>query len=120
MLLNEGDKILVIHRRIFENDKSRFFLGTVDAYELGICKISGFTFVRDPHSNLVSRKDEERTKIISLSSGTLFVYLIKQTSDISKLHFEHDSNGYFFLKEGGEILMDLTEIPHAEKSYRSY
>ena len=33
MLLEPGDKILVAHRRLFERDVVRFFLGSVDAYE---------------------------------------------------------------------------------------
>ena len=114
MLLNQGDKILVIHRRIFESDKSRFFIGEVEAYEAGNAKIKGHTYARDPYTTVVFRKNEERIKIISLSSGTLFVYLLNSTIDLSKLRFDTDSSGSFQLKEGERKIMDLNEIPHEE------
>ena len=41
MVLKEGDNILVAHRRLFEKDEVRFFVGRVDAYEAGIVKAPG-------------------------------------------------------------------------------
>jgi hypothetical protein len=35
MLLKEGDKILVAHRRLFEKDEVRFFVGQVAACATG-------------------------------------------------------------------------------------
>lgn len=114
MLLNSGDKVLIVHRRIFETDKSRFFVGQIEAYETGIAKVRGHTFSRDPHSKVVYRKKEERVKLISLSSGTLFVYQLASAIDLAKLHFETDSDGSFSLKEDNRKIMDLNEILHEE------
>ena len=75
MLLQPDDKLLVVHRRLFERDGSRFFVGRVDGYESGIVRLTGFTFVRDPIGGAVSRKSDPRTKLFSLSSGTLLVYV---------------------------------------------
>jgi hypothetical protein len=33
MLLEQGNKLLVTHRRLFEGDLPRFFVGEVEAYE---------------------------------------------------------------------------------------
>jgi hypothetical protein len=43
MMLKEGDKILIAHRRLFEKDDVRFFVGRVDAYEAA----TGHSYVRD-------------------------------------------------------------------------
>lgn len=112
MILNKEDRLLIVHRRIFENDKSRYFIGTVEAYEVGIAKIRGHTFVRNPHTTVFIKKPDERVKVISLSSGTIFAYLLKPGINLSKLHFETDPSGSFFLKEDQEKIMDLTEVPH--------
>jgi hypothetical protein len=40
MILDSGDKILVVHRRLFEADSARYFLGSGDAYESGTPKLS--------------------------------------------------------------------------------
>ena len=76
MLLNEGDKILVAHRRLFARDEARFFLGRVDAYEAGVVKVTGHSYVRDMFAGKMLEKAELRTKLLSLSSGTLMVYLL--------------------------------------------
>ena len=47
MLLQEGDHILVAHRRLFEKDEVRLFVGRVDAYEAGVVKATGHSYVRD-------------------------------------------------------------------------
>ena len=47
MILNPGDKILVVHRPLFEADTARYFLGLVDAYEAGIAKVVGTSWVKD-------------------------------------------------------------------------
>jgi len=47
MILQEGDKIMVVHRRLFENDKARYFIGIVDGYENGIIKVSGHTWIKE-------------------------------------------------------------------------
>lgn len=112
MILNQGDKVLVIHRRIFEGDKSRFFIGITEEYDQGVAKIKGNTFASNPHTTEVIRKPEERTKLISISSGTLFVYLLPPSTDLEKLRFITDPNGSFHLKEGDRAIMDLSETPH--------
>jgi hypothetical protein len=74
MILKEGDKILVGHRRLFDKDAVRFFIGQVEAFEAGLVKTTGHSYVRDAMGGQVVEKAEQRTKILSLSSGTLIVY----------------------------------------------
>jgi hypothetical protein len=54
MLLKAADRILVAHRRLFEKDVVRFFVGEVEAYdavaadlELRMTDGKGFTMNRD-------------------------------------------------------------------------
>ena len=49
-MLERGNKRLIVHRRLFEKDTPRFFIGEVEAYESGILKVKGFTFVKDVFS----------------------------------------------------------------------
>jgi hypothetical protein len=88
MILKEGDKLLVAHRRLFEGDECRFFVGRVDAYEDGVVKATGRTFVRVVTGGRVIEKPEERTKILSLSSGTLMVYQLPESVPLEALKFK--------------------------------
>jgi hypothetical protein len=47
MLLSNGAKVLVCHRRLFAEDQARYFFGVVEDYCEGIAKVSGFSWTRD-------------------------------------------------------------------------
>src|SRR5262245_37189952 len=93
MILKKSDKVLIVHRRLFENDYSRFFLGTVDAYETGVARVTGFTSLYIPFEGSFFVKDEQRTKIFSISSGTLIVYLLPKTIDLKTARVESTREG---------------------------
>jgi hypothetical protein len=107
MLLNEGDKILVAHRRLFEKDEVRFFVGRVEAHEAGIVKATGHCFVRDPIGGRVA----ERTEILSLSAGIHIVYQLPDSVTVDTLRFQF-SEGRLSLTDGKGFTMSLTEFPH--------
>jgi hypothetical protein len=111
MLLQKGDNILVAHRRLFDKDEVRFFVGRVDAHEAGIVKTTGHSYVRDVMGGRLIEKAEERTKILSLSSGTLLVYQLPATLALDTLDFSA-SNGSLTLTDGKGFTMNLSEYSH--------
>jgi hypothetical protein len=108
MVLKPGDKVLIVHRRLFENDSTRFFAGAVEEYEAGLAKVTGFSFSRDMGTGHVYKKDDPRTKIVAISSGTVLVYLLIGNPELDKLHFVH-AGPKFNLADGGGFEMDVTE-----------
>jgi hypothetical protein len=111
MFLREGDKILVAHRRLFEKDETRFFIGRVDAYEFGVVKATGHSYVRDRVSGKMLGKADTRTKLLSLSSGTLFVYQLPPQVTLDGIRFVSDE-GRLSLMDGQGYTMNLTEYTH--------
>src|SRR5262245_26659869 len=87
MILKEGDQILVAHRRLFEGDEARFFLGRVDAYEAGVVRVTGHSYVRDVLSGRMVEKADPRTKLLSLSSGTLLAYVLPEHVSLEAVRF---------------------------------
>ncbi len=112
MLLHSGDLLLVVHRRLFERDSSRFFVGNVETYEDGIVRVTGYTFVRDPVGGTVSRKNDIRTKLFSLSSGTLIVYLLPRELKLDSVQLASE-DATLTLTCGDEYRMDLSEWAHS-------
>ena len=112
MMLTKGDKILISHRGLFERDEPRYFVGRVQAYESGIVKVTGFTFVRDVSSGQVMGKKDRRTKLVSLSSGTLIVYQLPEHTDIDLVEFVTD-DGKQTVTDGKQLNMNLAELPHS-------
>ena len=108
MLLPEGSKILVVHRRLFERDEGRFFLGTVEGYESGIVLVTGYTFVRDQLSGEMKRKADSRTKLISVTSGTMLVYKLPDDVEIAQTKFVAQESE-LYLTDGKNLQMNLSE-----------
>jgi len=115
MLLKEGDTIFVAHRRLFEKDEARFFVGRVDAYEGGIVKVTGRSYVRDVMRGRMIEKEEQRTKILSLASGTLLVYQLPKVVVLDALKFV-DDEGRISLTDGKDFTMNLTEHTHGGRA----
>ena len=112
MLLQSEDKLLVVHRRLFERDGSRFFIGRVEDFDAGIVRVAGYTFVRDPVGGTVSRKNDVRTKLFSLSSGTLMVYVLPRDLDLTSARLVADEAS-LTLTAGSSFRMDLSEWAHS-------
>ena len=86
-MLNEGDKLLVSHRRLFAHDEVRYFVGTVASYEAGIVKLVGRTYLKDFGTGAMVSKSDVRTKVYSLASGTILVYQLAATTNMDALEF---------------------------------
>ena len=108
-MLKQGEKLLIVHRRLFEKDTPRFFVGEVEAYEAGLAKVKGYTFVKDVFSGNMKKKPDLRTKIMSIISGTFIVYQLPVTVLLDSVRFELDQDSGLILRDDGGFVMDVGE-----------
>jgi hypothetical protein len=108
MVLHSGQKVLIVHRRLFEADHPRYFVGQVDGYENGIAKVSGFTFSFDAISGHFEKKSDRRTKIFSIISGSIFCYELPESVSLDTLVLEHERH-FVYLTDRSGFKMDLSE-----------
>ena len=108
MLLSNGAKLLVCHRRLYSEDHARYFFGAVEMYSEGIAKVSGFSWTRDPTHGF-QRKGDRRTKLIALASGTLIVYELPAEVDVEAVRIEQPGGHTVFATDGSKFRMDLSE-----------
>ena len=109
-MFKPGDKIMVSHRKLFPNDQQRYFTGLVDAYEHGLVKATGHSWAREPNMGEVVRKEGMRTKIFSLTAGTVMAYHLPDSVDMSHLRFE--ALAWEVIVTDGNYRMDLAEYVH--------
>ncbi|MFT5327403.1 MAG: hypothetical protein ACI8P0_005292 [Planctomycetaceae bacterium] len=110
-LLESGDRVLVVHRRLFERDDNRLFVGEIETIDSGVIHTTGHTFVRDMLEGTVRRKSDTRTKLLSLSSGTLLVYVLPRSFDLQRAEIccrETETR----LTDGSDFSMNLSEWTH--------
>ncbi len=108
MLLASGSKLLICHRRMFHEDQPRFFVGVVTACDGGIAKVAGYSWTRDPSAGFV-RKEDERTKIVALTSGMVIVYELPMEVDVEEVRIEQPGGHAVVLTDGHSFRMDLAE-----------
>jgi hypothetical protein len=109
-LLEKGDKVAVAHRRLFPDDRLRFFIGTVEKFRDGIARVRGYSWVQDPFAGTFIRKDGDvRTKLLPLRSGALLAYVLPEETDVDAVRFEAEKDGALWLTDGAALRMNMTE-----------
>ena len=110
-LLAPGDKVLLVHRRLFEDDGGRYLLGTADAYDSGVVKVTGVTCVRGDIGFV--KKVQVRTKIMSLGSGGLIGYQLPSEIESDELIFLDRGPSGIVLTDQRGCEFDMMERPRA-------
>ena len=108
MLLVTGAKVLVCHRRLFLEDLPRYFVGTVTACTDSVAKVTGYSWTRDPGCGFI-RKEDERTKIVAIGSGSVIVYELPLDLEIEDLRIDQPGGHTVSLIDGRSFRMDLSE-----------
>ena len=109
MILEKGDKILAAHRRLFSDDLPRFFTGEVEETQGDVVAVTGHSWLRDVFESRMVRKNDRRTKVLSLSSGTLIVYRLPREVDLEALKLEAGIGSQTMLTDGSSFHMDVSE-----------
>lgn len=109
MILRCGEKIHVIHRRHYEKDAHRHFIGTVESYESGVARVVGHVFTVDTVKFQYVRRPEVRTRIISVVSGDLLINVIPASVDLEKVSYKHEKKSVR-VSDGSDWFLDLSEF----------
>jgi hypothetical protein len=111
MILSAGDKIHVIHRKLFDGSPRRHFAGIVDACDGGLARVTGYLFSLDKKSNQFVRHDPlPRTHIVPLTSGILIINLLPGHVSLDKLTYQHASGKRIQMSDGSDWHLDLSSL----------
>jgi hypothetical protein len=109
-ILRPGEHIHVVHRRRFEKDIRRHFIGTVEACDAGVARASGYVFVIDDLSHhLFTKRPDRRTKLIPFASGDVIVNVLPEALDIEQVHYELEGRT-LWVTDGNGWRMDVKEF----------
>ena len=108
MILQQGEKIHVIHRRHFEKEPHRHFVGVVESYEQGVARVTGHVFTVDFAKFAFVRRPETRTRIISVVSGEVLINVLPPAVDLGKVIYRQENKGVR-VTDGSDWHLDLSE-----------
>jgi hypothetical protein len=106
--IRDGDRILIIDRRLFKDDNTRLFVGVVEESEATAIRVRGFPFHVNPYEiSGAERHGEERIRIVSMIAGDP-IYLLPRDLDIARLQLRRSPKS-LILSDGAALSLDLSE-----------
>lgn len=107
-VIGEGDRIVLIDRRLFKDDNTRIFVGIVEQIEGTLIRARGFTFhVSAYEVSGQERRGEEQMRVFAMGSGDV-VYLLPKEQDISRLMLKRSPKSMTL--SDGLYAMDLSDF----------
>jgi hypothetical protein len=110
--VRDGDRVLIIDKRLFRDDSTRLFVGVVEECDDHIVRARGFGYHVNPYEIAgTERRGEERVRIVSIDAGDIF-YLLPREQDIGKLQLKRSPKAMSLTD--GSFAMDLSDfLPRA-------
>jgi hypothetical protein len=109
MILNPGEYVHIIHRQLFQGDARRHFVGTVEANDGSIVRVKGYLFAMDSTQSLFVRREQLRTRIVSLDDAVI-VNVLPSHVKIDKITYTHRPNGDVLVTDGTDWHLDITHL----------
>jgi hypothetical protein len=110
MVLNKGEKVHVITRRLFDNDLRRHFVGEVEAVSEVAVRLAGYVFVFDPGNNQYVKRPERRVRIIGLADSGSIINVLPQHVDLDALSYQMSAQDRSVLTDGSSFSLDINEF----------
>ena len=109
MILKAGEKVHVIHRRNYEKDNHRHFIGVVDGYEGGVARITGHVYTVDTAKFTFIKRPEVRTRLVSIVSGDVLLNIIPAKVNLEKITYKQERKAVR-VSDGSDWHLDISEF----------
>ena len=109
MILNSGEYIHIIHRQLFPGDAQRHFVGTVEGHEGLLVRVKGYLFAMDSTQSQFVRREELRTRIVSLNEAVI-VNILPSHVKIDEITYTHRPNGDILVTDGTDWHLNITHL----------
>jgi len=85
-LLNRGDKVFIVERRLFDQDLRRHFVGEVEACTDVGFRAKGYPFFYHPTAQSYVRKAKPRTRLFPFH-GNLIINVLPRDCDVESVNY---------------------------------
>ena len=86
-IIETGEKLHIITRRLFPDDVRRHFVGEVTRAIGQMCHLQGYVFVFNSGTNEYRKRPERRTRIYSLADSNHIVNMLPREVDVGTLEY---------------------------------
>ena len=110
MLIEIGEKIHLVTRRLFDENIRRHFVGEVVAVEGVVARTEGYTFIYDAKANQYHKAPEKQTTIFDLAESGYIVNIIPKNVDIDKLSYKTVDRSHLVITDGESFSLGVHEF----------
>jgi hypothetical protein len=110
VLIDIGDKVHVIERRLFDGDVRRHFFGEVERVDGTAMRVTGYAFLYDVGSTRYVRSANRRTRIIPLAASGFILNVAPGDTQVDKVRYEESPDGRLTVTDGGGFRLDINEF----------
>jgi hypothetical protein len=110
MLIEEGTKLHVIYRALYEKSTRRHFLGEIIKCDGVVCLLQGYEFVYDPKLETYQRKPERRRTIIDLAESGYVVNIIDPNVKLDDVSYKYSRETGMVATDGKSFSLGINEF----------
>ena len=108
-ILDSGDRVLIITRRLFSDDVQRHFVGLVDRVAANAVLVHGYAFVHDVGQGKLVRRKNQRSRVFCLDNY-ITIFVLPDDVEIQDVRYEQHEDGQLVVTDGKEFRIDLSEF----------
>ena len=109
-MIATGEKVFVITRRLFDGDLRRHLVGEVKAATDVAMRVQGYSFVFDDVSKQFVRRDDLRTRIVSLIDAGLVIHILPDEVRLEDIQYVWDENNRRIITDQKTFSMNISEF----------
>lgn len=110
MVIQVGEKVHIISRRLFEEDLRRHFAGQVTAVSESMMRLKGYVFVFDESLNDFVRQADLRERLSGIADAGLVINLLPSNADLALVRYATNDKGQRILTDGETFTLDISEF----------
>jgi hypothetical protein len=108
-ILDSGDRLLIVTRRLLPDDLQHHFVGIVDRATQNAILVHGYAFVHDAaHGEFVRRK-QQRSRVFPLDNH-IIIFVLPDDVEIQRVHYEKRQENQLIATDGREFRIDVTDF----------
>jgi len=108
--VEEGDVLLVITRRLFDNDVRRHFVGRVVGRSGSCVRLDGYAFVFDSSSSRFVKRPDRRHRLFDVGDSGHVVNVLPRTVSPDEVRYQVDGGGSLVVTDGDRFRLDMAEF----------
>jgi hypothetical protein len=110
MVVQVGEVIHVITRRLFETEQRRHFAGVVTEVNDCLIRVKGYAFVFDQGTNDFLRRDEQRERLFSLCDAGLVINILPMNAKLTEIKYTTDEEGRRVVTDNDTFSLNMSEF----------